>query len=322
MATYTDSQKARIMEYPIVEILKHFGKRTDHYSQMYFSPFRDEKNPSFHIKSDENVWMDFGSGKGGNVLTLVSLLGGIPLSECWDYVASLMDGGLGLCPDTVSNPLPLPSSTKSSRIVIDKIRDQFSSFALVRYAQTRGIPRHILERYCRQVTYHIGDDINRSSTAIGFPTSGGWVLRSRGEGPYSKRCTTSSCTFLGASGEPVDRLTCSRVEVFEGFFDFLSWLVLKDRTKPFSDVCVLNSVNNLSRGMEFICAHEEVSCWMDNDQAGMKALDTLMETVPKVKTHMKELGECKDVNDLLESAMKKNVIDQKIQNQSSITIKH
>lgn len=322
MATYTDSQKARIMEYPIEEILKHFGKRIEHYSQMYFSPFRDEKNPSFHIKRDENVWMDFGSGKGGNVLTLVNLLGGIPLNECWDYVASILDGGIGLIPDGSPVQKPAPSSEKSSKIVIDKVREQFSSFALVRYAQTRGIPRHILERYCRQVTYHLGADVNRQYTVIGFPAAQGWVLRSREDGPYSKRCTGSSCTLLGASGEPVQSPTCSRVEVFEGFFDFLSWLVLKDRTKPFSDICILNSVNNLSRGLEFICDHQEVSCWMDNDQAGRKALDTLKQSVPNVRAHWEEMGDCKDVNDLLESSLKKNVIDQKIQNQSSITIKH
>lgn len=322
MATYNDSQKARIMEYPIVEVLRHFGKRTDHYSQMYFSPFRDEKSPSFHIKNEDNVWMDFGSGKGGNVLTLVSLLGGIPLNECWDYVANLLDGGISICPENTVQQIKGTSPEKTSRINIDLVRDQFSSIPLVRYAESRGIPRHILERYCRQVTYHIGTDVNRSYTAIGFPAGQGWVLRSRQDGAYSKRCTGSACSLLGASGEAVLKATCDRVEVFEGFFDFLSWLVLKDRTKPFSDVCILNSVNNLSKGMDFIRSHSEISCWLDNDAAGKNTLKVLQENIPETRSHLSELGKFKDVNELLQSTMNRNVIDQKIQNQSLHTIKH
>ena len=33
----------------------------------YFSPFRDEKEPSFKINRNKNVWYDHGPGKGGKV---------------------------------------------------------------------------------------------------------------------------------------------------------------------------------------------------------------------------------------------------------------
>ena len=71
MATYDENQKARIMGYPIENVLAHFGKRTEHRGEMYFSPFRDEAEPSFHIKRSENVWMDFGTGQGVSIMIQV-----------------------------------------------------------------------------------------------------------------------------------------------------------------------------------------------------------------------------------------------------------
>lgn len=302
MATYTDSQKARIMSYPLDGILQHFGKRTDHKGEMYFSPFRDEANPSFHIKRSENVWMDFGSGQGGNVLTLVSLLGNIPIDKCWDYVAAL-DPNIVVI-DSAPSPV-LQNSTHSSKIIIDSVKEYFSFRNLVLYAEKRGISRHILEHYCSQVSYHIDGRPDTRWIAIGFPVGDGWVLRHCNDGPFSKRCTGSSCTMMGAGGEPVSSPTCDRVEVFEGFFDFLSWLVMKDRTKPFSDICVLNSVNNLQKGIPFISAHKSISCWLDNDEAGQKAYSAIKEICPQARDHREDLGENKDVNALLVS-MKEN----------------
>ena len=71
MATYDENQKVRIMGYPIENVLAHFRKRTEHREEMYFSPFRDEAEPSFHIKRSENVWMDFGTGQGVSIMIQV-----------------------------------------------------------------------------------------------------------------------------------------------------------------------------------------------------------------------------------------------------------
>lgn len=317
MATYDESQKSRMMLYPLEEVLRHFGRRTDHRGEMYFSPFRDEKEPSFHIRRADNLWMDFGSGKGGNVLTLVSMLGGTPMNESWDILASL-ESGMALPAD----PVPLPPSERAGRrtsIVIDDVRGSFSSGRLVRYAESRGIPRHLLERYCSQVTYHIGENRRMLLTAIGFCTGSGWALRHSGGGPFSKRCTGSAPSLLGAGGEAVQNPTCGRVEVFEGFFDFLSWLVLKDRTKPFCDVCVLNSVNNLSRGLGFIAAHRDVSSWMDSDEAGVMALSRLREACPGARDHLGEMEGFKDVSELLTGRIarkKDEVIPDNIHNKT------
>jgi len=40
----------------------------------YKSPFREETDASFKVNTEINKWFDFGLGKGGNILTLASVL--------------------------------------------------------------------------------------------------------------------------------------------------------------------------------------------------------------------------------------------------------
>lgn len=317
MAHYSENEKARILSFPITAVLQHFGRRTEHIGQMYYSPFRDEKEPSFHIKPNENLWMDFGSGEGGNVLTLVSRLGNMPVSDTWDFIAGLDPGMVVL--DTPAKPIP--STSQSSKIAIERVSDSFNNRRLIAYAESRGIPHSILAFYCKQVTYHIGNNRSISLSAIGFPAGYGWILRHSTNDRYAKRCTGSSCSFLSVSGNPIPVASCDRVEVFEGFFDFLSWLVLKERTKPFSDICVLNSVNNLSRGLDFISSHASVSCWLDNDTAGRDTFRKIQEFCPQARDHFQELGECKDVNELLIQNRKAIVSNNSI-SINSVSLKH
>ena len=43
-------------------------------SLWYKSPFREEKEPSFKVNTDLNLWFDFGLGRGGNILSLAKEL--------------------------------------------------------------------------------------------------------------------------------------------------------------------------------------------------------------------------------------------------------
>lgn len=38
---------------------------------LYFSPFRNEKTPSFRVNTHKNVWFDFGEGSGGDTVEFV-----------------------------------------------------------------------------------------------------------------------------------------------------------------------------------------------------------------------------------------------------------
>ena len=174
MATYSEEEKARILSYPIEDLLSVLGKRTDHRRDMYFSPFRDETQPSLHISRSRNLWKDFGDNTGGNVLTMASRLLGISTAKAWDYIA-------GLSPDLVASGPVIGAARRSPeprhRIIIDSVSERFIRRQIVEYAKTRGIPLDLLSRYCSEVTYHIEGSQGLHYTAIGFLTDGASTMK-------------------------------------------------------------------------------------------------------------------------------------------------
>ena len=301
---YSDADKERMLSYPILSLLSVNGKRTDRRGPLYFSPFRDEKVGSFKIDIRRNVWYDHGEGYGGNVFTLAQRLLSLPDSrrgEVWDYLASL-DPTITV-QDTLA-PATLREST-SSRIVIDRVKEEMPPF-MTRYAESRGIDGRLLRRYCSAVTFHV-DGSDKAITAIGFPSGeDGWVLRratDRKGVPLQKRCTASAVTLIGPDGKPTREATHSEVIVFEGFFDFLSWLEDRRITRPFRDVCVLNSVSNTSRAMDFLLSHSRIVTLLDNDRAGREHTEKIREAAQCAGVGFQDdspkMGACKDMNEYL-----------------------
>ena len=297
MATYSKEEKERILSYPVERLLSVLGKRTDHVRDMYFSPFRDEKTPSLHISRSQNLWMDFGDNTGGNVLTMASRLLDIPTSRAWDYVAGLLPGPI------VSSPCKPASRRKpssESRIVIDWITRDFFDERCIRYAEGRGIPSSILLQYCTTAAFHIRGRGEFRRTAIGFPCDGGgWILRLPSEGANVKLCTSSKPTFLRRDGTLSCEPDSPSLLVFEGFFDFLSWLVLHGKSSHECDVCVLNSTANLGAAACFIADHDDVHLWLDADAAGRKAAAAIISWMEEVTDHLEDLHGRKDLNELL-----------------------
>jgi hypothetical protein len=284
---YSDSEMELLLTTPVDRVLAYFGRSTAHRSYMYFSPFRDEATPSMRVTVDHAsgrwCWVDFGGtpppgmkADGGGCLDLVRRLSGVHSDrEALDVLATI-----------AGTPIPsvdeglVPRRERPSGIVIETVAPSFDRAFLIRYAQTeRGIPLPLLERYCRQVTYHPKASPTRRFTVIGFPNNGGGFAL-RGTSPRSKITSLCDITTLGPDGthvptaEPVTR----RCYVFEGFMDFLSWLAWRGEETPGADVCVLNSVSNLSPASPWLLAHGVIRCFLDNDAAGRDAYERICET--------------------------------------------
>ena len=92
--------------------------------------------------------------------------------------------------------------------------------------------------------------------------------------------------------------------VFEGFFDFLSWQVMQGSKIPTRAVVVLNSVNDLSKALNYIRAHEKATCFLDNDAAGEKCFQGVRDMMKGKETvDMSDLyGEHKDLNEFLQAS--------------------
>ncbi len=247
---------------------------------MYLSPFRQENNASFSVNHDENVWYDHGIGEGGSIIDLVVRMEGCSVGEAIRRLEGDVPGA-----HSFSSYRDAPVSARQTeperpRIEIVSV-GELKHPALMEYLTDRGIDPVAARKYCNEVRYRIG---NREYFAIGFRNDdGGWELRNRSfKGSSTPKNTTTirgggNCgtdtTLASASGSDT-------VMVFEGFIDFLSYLSLKQNPSPTIDTAVLNSVANLRRAIPFLESHRTIHAFLDNDEAGRKALDSLRESLP------------------------------------------
>ncbi len=304
MAKYTEQQKQELMSISIVEILAYYGKslaRTK--TGMYYSPFRDEKTPSFHIDEAANTWYDFGTHEGGGLIDFVCKITGCQRKEAYDWLASIRH----MIPEEVhTEVIKRAASVGESKVIIEKVNEQFSKPALVEYAQSRCISREILDRYCDEVTYSVSSKPGSSFFAIGFKNnSGGYVLRSK----VAKICSSSDVTTLGPDGNLTMEVNSKKVAVFEGFIDFLSLLSYNEKQEPGHDCCILNSVSNLEKALPWIAGHTNIMIFADNDNAGrdtyQRITDYVSDSAEEVCIYdMAELYKGhKDLNDKLVDEM-------------------
>lgn len=288
----------------VADVLVNYGKDVSFTrSGLIKSPFRDERTPSFHILAGGYGWVDFGDGTKGGVIDLV-----MRLEHCDRYFAikriiEIKNGGRFFIP--VSKQISQSAYRQAPALKV--VSSAFiSDDTLLRYASGRGISEDILRLYCREVAVRKGRS-NSVQSYIGFPNNGdGFVLRSAESGPCGKRCTNSAPTYLSPDGiliaEPAD---CT-VAIFEGFFDFLSFIERRRSTHGIihdCDICVLNSVTNMKRSLDFILGHESIDLFLDNDKAGRDTSEAIIKAAPGIDV-MDHSGEYAGYGDFNEFHMK------------------
>ncbi|MFI3294332.1 MAG: toprim domain-containing protein, partial [Rikenellaceae bacterium] len=98
--------------------------------------------------------------------------------------------------------------------------------------------------------------------------------------------------------------------LFEGFMDMLAYLTLIETAIPMNNVCVLNSVSNLSKAVEFLRSQQTIHCFLDNDPAGSKALFDIHKLRVEVIDQSRLYKDFKDVNDYLQSVKSSHKVEQ------------
>lgn len=273
MARYSEQEKMELRRVSIAEVMSLLGKRTDHErGSMYYSPFREENTPSFHIGPGGDTWYDFGMNEGGGLVDFVIRMLNCSRSEAYDFLASA--GGT-----FIPGGIDIKSSSKKASakhaVSVIKASKNFH-WQLLQYARQRGISEEVLRHYCDDITYAVDGCPGRAFFAIGFRNnSGGYVLRSK---DY-KMCTSSASTTLSPDGRQTSEVSSSKALVFEGFMDFLSYVTLRGGGEPGYDICVLNSVANLDRNIGWLSAHSSIGAYLDNDRAGRDACRSMFDCV-------------------------------------------
>jgi DNA primase len=158
---------------------------------------------------------------------------------------------------------------------------------LVAWVEQRKIDLDLTNKYCYEIHYQ-----NQSGQffSIGFRNDkGGYEL-------------SSPSNFKGCF--PPKEITTFRngkesCLVFEGFWDFLSYLTIQKIEKIKHDVAVLNSVANVQKTIDFLKTHREIYTYLDNDDAGRKATELIKSTNSTVYNRSTKYAEYKDLNDYL-----------------------
>ena len=257
---------------------------------MYFSPFREESVASLHIDREKNLWYDHGSGLGGTNVQLIMLARHCSQKEAYSFIAAI--------DPTLSVLTPMPEKKKGSEII--SVREIRSNY-LIRYLESRKIPVELARLYCKEVIVR-NNERGQNFTLIGFENNaGGYALKS----PSGLKSTSrAGITTINIDGKRSVVPSTDNVSIFEGFFDFLSWQVLQSADIPNCDILVLNSVNNLNKAEAYLKGHSSSLCFLDNDEAGRKALQSVMKMMPDSETRDMTClyHDYKDLNEMLSAS--------------------
>lgn len=262
----------------------------------YYSPFRNETEPSFKLNLSLNQWYDFGLGKGGNIINFILE------QHHTDNVSQALQILSGKDPEIKPQSQSLSFRQQEDLPCFEDIRIKpLENPALIQYLKDRQIHVDYAIKTCKEVHFSFKD---KAYFAIGFENNlGGFELRNK----YFKGALSPKGITLISNG----KATCC---IFEGFMDYLSFLTIAQKQIPNpgsinkQDYIILNSVVNVSKAISSIANYKAKYCYLDNDKAGVSAF---REIQAKCGQNVKDISatyrEHKDLNDYL--CQKKNTLD-------------
>ena len=283
---------SRIKRYPIVEYLERKGvkpvRSTAAYA-LYCSPLREETHPSFKVDTEKNLWIDYGEGRGGSIIDLCMRMEGCTLSEAIrrlgqnasEYTAhsySKTEPRIGLNQTTTRQA----SGTRRLISISDTLPPHLQEYL----KKERCIDLEKATPFLKCISYEVR---GRRYEAIGFAnSSGGYELRDN---------NTFKGTVAPKDITPIFEDMEQPVCLFEGFMDFLSFLSMKEEVT--NQCLVMNSVSNVARSIHYLNKRNitSVRTFLDNDDAGRKAVQEFVNAGFKVEDMAVYYGDFKDLND-------------------------
>lgn len=272
-----DARQIDMVDY--LSRMGHSPSKVRNFDYWYLSPLRDEKTPSFKINRKLNCWYDHGIGKGGNLIDFAILYHNCTVGEFLHEV----NGDFFF-----HQPLQL-AAKKNEEKVESKIEilseKALSSFALERYLTHRRIPITIAKEYCKEISYKLSD---REYYGIGFKNdAGGYELRNQ---------------YYKGSSSPKDIKTfhygAKEAIVFEGFFDFLSFIsIQKNQQSIEANYVVLNSLSFFEKARSFMEQHDQIKLYLDRDKSGQNCSRYALSLSKKYKDESQLYKNYKDLND-------------------------
>jgi DNA primase len=254
-------KKAKIID--LVSYLKKQGFRigkTDTENVWVYSPFRDqEKTPSFKIDITKNIWYDFGEGAGGTIIDFVMKYNNCSIKEALDILSKGTFSIHQQKKQIKSNTTPTYSIKKVTELTNQKLLD---------YLSNRKINLKFAKQFCFQVHYSFSN--GKELYGIGFMNDvGGLEIVNIFNEKFRKIC-------LGKKEITTINNNSDVVSLFESWSDYLSYLTLKKEI-PKENFIILNSTSLVKKTIGLFENNGVIKLLFDNDEAGNKATDFLLE---------------------------------------------
>lgn len=222
---------------------------------MYYSLFRNERTPSLKVDIKKNLWNDFGAGIGGTIIDLVMHLNSCSAKEA---IIILTNNNFSFHQKTNE----VESDTLSRILVVKEIENKY----LLHYLKERRIKESVAKKYCSELHYTFNG--KKIFYGIGFANNfGGYEIRNK----YFKGC-------IGAKTLTTIQNGSNTLNLFEGFIDFLSYIILKPLAEK-EDFLILNSTSNIKKAFKLIANYPLVKTFFDNDSSGRNATKSIRDNV-------------------------------------------
>ena len=276
----------------LVDLLSRLGYqpvRTAGQEILYLSMIRDsDTKPSFAVNDGLGVWYDHGTGKGGNIIDFGLAYWKMPFQEVLEKIMQV-----------AGNPLPLKdwapeakfrkrSAVKIPHYEIQEIKELGNNPAITEYLQSRCVWEAAQGRL-KEIYYYVEDQkrLRKYFFAAGWQNElGSWEVRNQ----YFKGCLGhKAISFI-----PGDD---TKLAVFEGYLNYLSWLT--ENPQATGSVLVLNSIALIQGAIRKAKDYPEVNLFFDRDSAGHLAGLDFKKAVPQATDCSHHYLHYNDYNDKL-----------------------
>lgn len=303
----------KVKQVPLPMILADFGinpargsRVGGNRSLVYLASYRNEHHPSLSVFCYEGMWLfkDHATDEKGTSLDLLVRFGFFrDWKEAAEYISRKYLAGDSLFEQSrsITTPTKPVGTERIYQGLILRVVPIVGTPVERYISDTRCIPTHVAAKFLSFVHYSY-PPVGKVYTGIGWQTvKGGWSIRWAAElGPGKGKAFIgpAGITLLGATHPSPEKKECA---VFEGMFDFLSFLLLrKGGVDVDIDAVVLNSVSFVQEALALFTAYDLVHCFLDNDSAGRKATEDIQQAMPgKVTDHSYIYRESKDLNEFL-----------------------
>lgn len=283
----------------------------------YRSPFREEKDPSFHISIGRAgfwIWKDFADA-GGTIIDFVMRY------KDFSHIGEALTFLDAIFPNEKNhhryqpNQQHLFSFHQQSNIFLKDDEKQLEFIAanpiknpliLTYLEKERGIPKQIALRYIEEVKYKNLKN-GKEYFAFGMKNlSDGYEIRAASNQLSFKSALIAKDISIIKGSNP----TSKSIHIFEGMTDFLSFLVFSKNETPIDDCLIMHSLSSFVRATDFLQkgGYQTILTYLDNNKAGLETTDkfkTTFENKVVLQNHL--FAPHTDLNDALIFSLKLSI---------------